>query len=303
MRQARVPFSYQTLQVLSDLRSVAEKGFARLADRMKPERHACLRRVIYEQKCRLTLEDAGTLHSDLLLIAALPDKGFDAFLAATALLLADRLQDGEGDDDLYWNWDAFPDRYRAAAAPVRAALMNGFRWAHATRKVTLETPPSGSDLNTHDEVELIDGLHNIARGMTDADRDTVCLLAADGTEDVHRRALENCLRGNCVLSDFGSWFPVEVVERASRDSAHPGFAGCIALLLIDAIVTRDAGGRMARRWEEQAEDLNLLAPDVRKPLIAGVRHLHEMGFDWKPYARWPTAQIAEKAVVVPFPKA
>jgi hypothetical protein len=247
--------------------------------------------------------DAEILYEDLLLVAALPDKAYDAFLAATGVLLADRLQEGAGTDDLAWNWLKFQECFRTAPAPTRAALMNGFRWAHATRRVTLENPPAARDLFTYDLADTLRLLKGIARAMPDETRDAICAQADMDTRAVHRTALEKLLNGSCVLSEFGGWFPGEVVEAAARDCEHPGYAGAMALVLIDAIETRDARGRMARCWEDQAEDFNLLAPEQRGPMIAGVRHLHEMGFDWNPYAAWPAAELAEKAIVVPFARA
>jgi hypothetical protein len=213
------------------------------------------------------------------------------------------LQEGAGGDDLAWNWSKFQDCFRAAPAPTRAALMNGFRLAHATRKATLEKPPGAGDLVTCDMADTLRLLKGIAWAMPQETRDAICALADPDTRHVHRTALENLLNGSCVLSEFGGWFPGEVVEAAARDCEHPGYAGAMALILIDAIETRDARGRMAQCWEEQAEDFNLLTPEQRAPLIAGVRHLHEMGFDWKPYAALPAAELAEKAIVVPFARA
>jgi hypothetical protein len=303
MRVSHVPISFQTLQVVSDLRSVADKGFTALATQLKPDLKAPLHRVIFDQKARMRRIDAEMLHEDLLLVAALPDKGFDAFLAATALLLADRLQEGAGSNDLAWNWSKFQESFRAASAPTRAALMNGFRLAHATRRVALEHPPCTKDFFTYDLADTLRLLKEIARAMPEETRDAICDLADGDTCAVHRTALENLLNGSCVLSEFGGWFPGEVIEAAARDCDHPGHAGAMALVLIDAIETRDARGRMAHCWEHQAEDFNLLTPEQRGPMIAGVRHLHEMGFDWKPYAAWPAAELVEKAIVVPFARA
>lgn len=81
-------------------------------------------------------------YSSILLAAALPDEDFNAFVGATALLLADRLQHGFGEDDLFWNYEAFRDHYRLADAPMRAALMNAFRLAHERGLCTLETVPA-----------------------------------------------------------------------------------------------------------------------------------------------------------------
>lgn len=94
---------------------------------------------IIDNGCLLSSEDRS--YSSVLLAAALPDEDFNAFAVATAVLLADRLQDGGGTDDLFWNFDAFEDHYRLADSPVRAAIMNGFRAAHLTERVTLRDVP------------------------------------------------------------------------------------------------------------------------------------------------------------------
>lgn len=291
------------LQATADLCSVAAKGFGDLSDRMGPAVKSTLRRIIFDQKCLLTPNDVAQLHGDLLLVAATPEQGYEGFVTATAMLLADRLQGGAGPDDLYWNFDAFQDHYREASSPVRAALMNGFRVAHGMRRVTLDAVPKGHDLHTYDGEDLLRLLGRIARSMTPETRDLVCQKAPEDTRAVHRAALDNCLNTSCILSEFGTWFPGEVVGPVSQDVGHNAHAPCLALVLINAIATRDLGGKMAFCWEEQAAQIMRLPPEYRVAIVAGVRHLHEMGFDWQPYVGWTSLQLLEKAVVVPFAKA
>jgi hypothetical protein len=181
--------------------------------------------------------------------------------------------------------------------------MNGFRCAHGLGLVKLDRMPVATDLRTYDEADLFRLLKIIARSMTAEIRAQVCDLAPEDIRGVHQKALDNCLKSSCILTEFGGWFPCEVVEQASLDSDHPGHAACTALMILDAIETRDAAGKMARRYEEQADDYNLLPPEQRVPLLAGLRHLHELGTDWEPYADWPADKRIDKAVVMPFPKA
>jgi hypothetical protein len=295
--------TFSTLQVLSDLQSAAISGFADLAQAMTPDLEPGLRRLIFEQECKMTPEDVGQFHAELMMVASMPDQDHPAFITATIILLSDRIQFGAGEDDLFWNWDAFRDRYREAPSPVRAALMNGFRCAHGLGLVKLDKLPRGVDLRTYDEDDLIRLLKIIARSMTGEIRDRVCNGAPEEIREVHRHALDNCLKSSCILTEFGGWFPREVVETVSLDSAHPAYAACTALMILDAIATRDADGKMAYRYEEQADDYNLLAPELRVPLLAGLRHLHEMETDWEPYAQWPAEKRIDKAIVMPFPKA
>lgn len=302
MQHASMPISFQAIQVLADLRSVVATGFGGLAERLKPAHKPLLRKIIFDQKCVLSMTDAEALHADLLLIAALPDKGLDSFLTATALLLADRLQGGAGADDLYWNWNAFQENFRKGPSPVRAALMNGFRWAHTTRRVALEKVPEGRDLQTYDGDDLTRILKFVARSMSDELKDLVCETAPQDTREVHRKALGNCLSGSCILSEYGGWFPGEVVETVSLDPEHPAYSACTALILLDSIETRDAHGRMALRWEEQSARYVQMKSDLGTAILAGVRHLHEMAMEWKPYSGWTPDALVEKAVVVPFPK-
>lgn len=247
--------------------------------------------------------DCAALHAELMMVASMPDQDHPSFMTATIVLLADRLQSGAGEDDLFWNWDAFQDRYREAPSPVRAALMNGFRCAHGLKRVKLDKPPKGTDLRTYDEGDLVRLLKIIARSMTDQMRDTVCLEAPKDTQPVHRTALENCLKGSCTLSEYGGWFPSEVVEKVSLDADHPSYVACSALMLLDAIATGDAKGRMAFRYEELAEEYFQLDTEVRVPMVAALRHLHEMDANWEPYSDWAPQDRAQKAIVMPFTKA
>jgi len=85
------------------------------------------------------------LLSAILFAAAIPDDDFPAFIAATQLLLLDRLLMGDGRDDLYWNWDALSDHYRLADTTDRVAIMGGFRALITLRDLNLPNPPSEAD--------------------------------------------------------------------------------------------------------------------------------------------------------------
>ena len=100
----------------------------------------------------------------LQLTAAMPDDDFNGFIAATAILLADRLQAGRGEEDLYWNFEAFYDHYQLADAPVRAAVMNGFRQAHQSGMSALPREPLMQNCLTRQKEDVLtilsaEGLH------------------------------------------------------------------------------------------------------------------------------------------------
>ena len=110
---------------------------------------------IVQNGCVLTFPAHARAYSQLLLSAAMPEEDFPGFVVATAVLVANRLQFGDGEDDLYWNWDAFRDHYRLADPPIRAALMNGFRMMNMTGLVNLSNPPQDADCLTRMSEDVI----------------------------------------------------------------------------------------------------------------------------------------------------
>lgn len=119
---------------------------------------------ITEGGCQIV--DADTrAYSSLLLAAAMPDDDFDSFVAATAILLADRIQGGAGEDDLYWNYDAFRDHYRLADSPVRAALMNAFRHGQIQGYVKLPDTPQPEACLTRQRADVLQILSAEGNGL------------------------------------------------------------------------------------------------------------------------------------------
>ncbi|MEM8802412.1 MAG: hypothetical protein AAGF55_07735 [Pseudomonadota bacterium] len=104
--------------------------------------------------------------SNLLLAAAMPDEDFASFVGATLVLLSDKLQGGDGEDDLANNWLAFRQHYLLCDPPVRAALMNGFRLAENLGLVALKSPPEDQECMTYSRGDVVTtvqsvGLHEL----------------------------------------------------------------------------------------------------------------------------------------------
>jgi hypothetical protein len=144
------------LQSLVDLRALAQRGGAPTLDRISGllpglPPPGVLKAAAAEGRLS---ERAAEFQDALALAATLPEQDRDAFVAATALLLADRLQDGAGRDDLYWHHDAHAEAYRGLDAADRAAIFTAFTLLHRSGRVTLPAPPTTQDRATRTETAV-----------------------------------------------------------------------------------------------------------------------------------------------------
>jgi hypothetical protein len=151
---------FRTRQIRFDLAAHIAVNGQRALGRMSsgPESLARLRHVLDGQGGRFSFPDDLDVYGEVLLAAALPDDDFPAFTCGTALLLLDRLGDGDGEDDLYWNWDAFSDYYRLADPQIRATLLNAFRHGVMTGKLSVSSMPEPSDCFTRPPKRVLPAL-------------------------------------------------------------------------------------------------------------------------------------------------
>lgn len=144
------------LQSVADLRALARRGgpatYGRIASLIPGLPPAGLLASAVAE-ARLSGR-AAEFHDALALAATLPGQDRDAFVAATALLLADRLQDGAGRDDLYWHHDAHAGAYRGLDAPDRAAIFTAYALLHRAGRVTLPAPPLLQECATRPEGDV-----------------------------------------------------------------------------------------------------------------------------------------------------
>lgn len=138
---------FRMRQAIRDLNEVVFCGRDSIA-RFSLRAHAEGLPKLMANKGRFRLPEDRDFYSDVLLAAAMPEEDFPAFTTATAILLVDLLQNGEGSDDLYWNWDTFQNHYRLADPAIRAALMNGYRVGYESGAVRLEASPDPLDCLT-----------------------------------------------------------------------------------------------------------------------------------------------------------
>ena len=239
--------------------------------------------LVYEDGCRLTQDRTLPLHETLLLSASLPDEDFEAFVLATMILLADRLQGGAGPDDLFWHWDAFAEHYLTAAPAHRAALVLGFRGLAEAGLL----PAADIHLRPVSGVELARvraDLRAIAEGAGDD------VLQAIAAADYGDRATDHLSALRDVIGSQGSvlrpgqeWIPAEVVELASHDPAHTGHLVATALLLTTAMARGDDQGWFSYRWEQQALVYDRLPAGARWAVLSAIRYLYETDPGFVPY--------------------
>ncbi|MCB1357720.1 MAG: hypothetical protein KDK53_14910 [Maritimibacter sp.] len=201
-----------------------------------------------------------------------PEDGRDAFLFATCVRLLDRSgQPGRAGD---WDRevDAFSDAYRSAPDAIRAAIFNGL--------------PAGAgrpeDRLTDSRDTVIAALLPLARRLTAEERAEIS--AADYGCDIarHRAALDALLATTaCRFPDH--WFPAEVVELTAHVPKAPGFAGCSALVLANAIYDDDHVDHASFRWHQHRHAYPRLKANEAGPLLRGFRYLYEALPDWDPF--------------------
>lgn len=117
-----------------------------------------LARVIDLQGGRFNMPGDEPVHEVCRLAAALPSDDYPLFTFATALLLLDRLQSQEAEDDLYWNWESFREEYALADPPIRAALMNGFRLGAEMGRVQIDALPQDEQCQTVSRADVLSRL-------------------------------------------------------------------------------------------------------------------------------------------------
>ena len=182
---------FRIRQSVADLRSYLRQSGRPVRERLArsfrdgiapPAAEERLSRVIDLQGGRFQMPGDASVHEVCRLAAALPSDDYPLFTFSTALLLLDRLQSQQSDDDLYWNWESFREEYALADPPVRAALMNGFRVGAETGRVQIDIPPGVEDCQTLSQAEVLSRLRT-----SDAD-DLRTYLLSNPTAEVAGRA-------------------------------------------------------------------------------------------------------------------
>lgn len=153
---------------------------------------------ILDRGCRIVATDDARAYSEIRLAAAMPEEHFNGFVVSTALLLADRLQQGCGGDDLYWNWDAFRDHYMLADPPARAALMNGFRLGDILGRLSLGDAPTEQACLTLGRGDVLSSLQRVGatelaraleRGISSGEAGEIWARSANGHLEWHEIAV------------------------------------------------------------------------------------------------------------------
>jgi hypothetical protein len=256
--------------------------------------------LVHEDACRLTPDRTRPLHETLLLAASMPDDDFEAFVVATMILLADRLQAGAGPDDLFWHWDAFAEHYLTAAPVPRAALLLGFRGLADAGLL----PAADIHLRSVSGVDVARvraDLRAIAEGAGD---DVLRAIAAADHGDRgpdHFAALRNVIGAQgSVLRPDQEWLPSEVLELASHDPAHPGHLVATTVLLTTAMARGDAQGWFSYRWEQQALAYERLPPSARWAVLSAIRYLYESDPGFSPYPQALFDPLDHRARLIPL---
>jgi hypothetical protein len=256
--------------------------------------------LVHKDACRLTPNGMLPLHETLLLAASMPDDDFEAFVVATMILLADRLQGGAGPDDLFWQWDAFAEHYLTAAPAQRAALILGFHGLADAGLLPASDihlrPVSGIDVaRVRADLRAIaeEAGDDVLRAIADADH-------GGGAPD-HLAALRDVIgpQGS-VLRPGQEWVPSEVLELASHDPSHPGHVVATAVLLTTAMARGDAQGWFSYRWEQQALAYERLSPSARWAVLSAIRYLYETDPGFAPYPQALFDPLDHRAHLIPL---
>ncbi len=271
--------SFRTMQVVSDLVHHVKPLLAQHLAAVSEASGLTLRETgeafarLRDDGFRFQRDETLALLDGLETIAISQAEGFDL---AVVILLADVLQRRQGYELLAETWDEACKRLPDWPATLRAAVANGLRRAVELSAIKLQMPPTDADCQTHQPTEIAESLLRIARSMR---RDELHAVAgADHGCDIekHFAALMEVIgKRDGIFPEGEVWYPAEVIELTANVPSAPGFEGCTAILLLNAIAHGDHTGWFDFRWPLHGAAYCALRPSTRDPILAGIRHIYE----------------------------
>ena len=252
---------------------------------------------------RVAIQPEGVLQARAALIdCALKTEAYSlpVFQAATALLLADVLQNGEGEEleALY-----APTRRHLATMPasVRAALMQGFRLAHDLRYLQISPLPSIEEMTTHSRDDVASVLLDAIRAMTLEEMQAVAQSDYGIDEARHLAALKMVVQSETGLFPVDDpTHPADVVKWNANNPRAVGFMPCLCLVCLNALHNGDPRGELAFLWSQLGPELAGKKADEVQPILNGIRHVFETDPDWSPYPSWNDLLIRGQGTALPW---
>ncbi|MCE8547253.1 hypothetical protein KBY25_15605 [Ruegeria pomeroyi] len=231
--------------------------------------------VVRQQSSRFEREADAECFADLAAKALDAAEGSNF---AVAMIVANDLQDGLWSGAAREFAELAPAGLRSAPRHLRTAILRGLDALAENRPNNERTEYLWPELSrlTRSLNQILPKLCRIARAMDEPTRRSVA--AADYVPDAekHLEALNVVLASEtCLFPKDDTWFPSEVVELVSHNRQKPGFVPCTALLLANAMQSRDNEGWFDFRLHSLTAEYTTLPTRVRDPLIAGVRFLYE----------------------------
>lgn len=284
---------FRALQAVMDLRAAAARqpdsarraiiALARKPDALAAPDVDDLERIIGAQGARLETEADRALLDALWLAASQPDRETGAFVCATAILLADRIQLGLGTDDLGAYWEAFRTVYFGLDAHDRTSIVQGFLTGAQLGRVRLSPPaPTAAHLTRNTE-GLREDLLALSRRGAGALSSAVFEQLDPVTSALAQQHLQALLSGMVREPLTGDSMLFDPLLSIASRSRHPAHVAATALLLAEALRTGDVEGWFGvTLWPEQADVWLTLAPEQGAAILAGLRHLYESDPDWAP---------------------
>ena len=292
-RRERRAFALLRSQALADLRAVAVKSslpLPRAVGDLGEEAAETYRMAQREGRLPQTI-DREQFREPLQLAMASPEEDPDGCVTAIASLLAETLNTFDQRDDWLWTWEACAPVIRQAAAPVRAAVMIGFRTANYLGIAHELIRPTDEDCQSLSSDTVLPPLIDLAKTIDPETRQHIASADSYSQVSEHDGPLAALLaRPDCRLGEGEAYYPAEAVELCAYTPGI-GFIESTALLLIWSIQDRSyAHGFLDSRWEKRCRTYLTLSEPWRTPVLRGFRYCYEQDHD-----DWMPSHLSERA--------
>ena len=231
-------------------------------------------RILRDDQYRFQAVQTQPLYQGLVQIALAQRSGFQV---CAVILLADLVQRDSADPALAGLWPRLQARLQDQPAVLRAALANGLRQAVAAGLIALPEPLLPALCLTRGPKEITPALLRVARAMRHHEIYAVCAAGPD-LQASHAALIASITEQDGILRPQARG----VVWQAARQPDALGFAGCTALLALNALQGAVPPADFAGLWADFAAEMLALPPSKRDPICAALRLLHEQEAGFAP---------------------